>query len=106
MEYEIKRINTWPIVKIVFLFSFIFGAFIGISYAFILSFINSFFQYFNFEDITVQAFNTNEIFFLIIFTAIFTAVISCIISIILVGVYNLSSRWIGGIKLELKSSET
>ena len=104
MEYEIRRINTWSVIKIVFLVSFFIGALIGIFYALILSFINNLIQQFAVDEIEqgLRSLNVLTPFFLILFFAIFTSISNSIISAIFIGIYNFMAQWIGGIKIDIK----
>ena len=101
MEYEIKRINAWSIIKIVFLVSFLLGALIGIFYALILTIFNNLISNIDF-GYDLQPLGVISLFFLIIFFAIFISITNSIISVIFVGSYNFLASCIGGIKLDVK----
>ena len=108
MVYELRRINVWSVIKIVFLVSFFLGALIGIFYAFTLAMIDQLFQSFGEDelDLALNFFSGTSLFFLILFFAIFTSVFNSVISAAFVSSYNLLAHWIGGLKFDVTSSET
>ncbi len=106
MIYEIKRVNIWSVVKIVFIVTFIAGAMAGTFYALLVSLFNNIIQDFsNGEfDYGYRVFNVMTPFFTILFFAIFSSIANCLISVIAVLVYNVLAQIIGGIKIELNQS--
>ena len=104
MEYEIKRINAWSVIKFVFLISFFIGTLIGIFYALILSIVCNLIQNITINELGLGVKSLNEIslFFLIIFFAIFISISNSIMSAIFIGTYNFIAQWLGGIKIALK----
>lgn len=103
MEYEIKRINVWSIIKIVFIISFLIGVLIGIFYALILTTIGNLIQDFvvNEYDFAAKPINTFSVFFLILFCAVIVSISNSILSAIFIICYNVVVQWIGGVKVEL-----
>ncbi len=106
MEFEIKRINAWSVLKIVFIFYLCFGSILGIIFAFISNLLTAMVMgfsssYFGDDVLTTSALS---IFVNIISVAIFFAVSGSIITLVFVGIYNLLSNLLGGIKLELANS--
>lgn len=103
MNYEIKRISVWSVVKIVFVISFCLGAFIGVFYALFLSIVTNIIQNLTTEviDSGFSSFSGIGIFFLIIVIAFFIAVSNTIFCAFFVSVYNITAQWLGGFKVEL-----
>jgi len=105
MEYEIKRINSWSIIKIVFIISFLIGLFIGVIYSFTINIIGNILLQLTFDELIVEPLSAISIFFLIIIIALFTSILSGSVTFVFVIIYNLTAQWIGGIKVELKFNE-
>lgn len=103
MEFELKTINIWSVVKIVFVISLAIGALIGIFNAFIFTFINSIFQNTYIDELNIT-YSSISIFYMIMFFAISISLFHSVLSIIFIGCYNLISNWIGGIKFDLHIS--
>ena len=103
MNYEIKRINVWSVIKIVFLISFCLGALIGVFYALFLSIVTSVIQNLTTEiiDTGFGSFSGIGIFFVIIATAFFIAISNTIFCAFFICVYNITAQWSGGFKVEL-----
>jgi len=105
MEYEIKRINSWSIIKIVFIISFLIGLFIGVIYSFTINIIGNILLQLTFDELIVEPLSAISIFFLIIIIALFTSILSGSVTFVFVIIYNFTAHWIGGIKVELKFNE-
>lgn len=103
MEYELKRINVWPVIKIVFLISFFLGAIIGIFYTLIIAIVGNLIQQLTGEglDFFFEMPGGITLFFIILFFATFTSLINSILSSIFIGIYNLMAHWIGGFRVDL-----
>ena len=105
MEFEIKRINAWSVLKIIFVFYLGFGAFLGILFAFISNLLSAMIlsfgsNYWGNEVFTPSAFS---IFINVISFALFIAVSGSVITLIFIGIYNILSSLFGGIKINLRT---
>ena len=107
MRYEIKRIDIWSIVKIVFLLSLLGGFIIGVFYAVIIGFISSMSSTMGGDGFTdaLGVFGGVALIFIVIFCTIFFAVLYTVLAAISAVLYNFFSRWAGGITLELISKD-
>ena len=107
MRYEIKRIEVWSVVKIVFLLSLIAGFVIGLLYALMIGFLTGVMGTIaggEFSD-TLGMFGGVALIFVVIFFTIFFAAIYTIVAAIGTALYNLLAKFSGGFTLELKSTE-
>jgi hypothetical protein len=107
MRYEIKRIDIWSIVKIVFLLSLLGGFIIGVFYAAIIGFISSMSSTMGGDSFTdaLGVLGGVALIFIVVFCTIFFAVFYTVLAAIGAALYNLFSRWAGGITLELMGKE-
>jgi len=107
MRYEIKRIDIWSVVKIVFLLSLIGGFLLGVFYAALIGFITSFSDTMGGDEFTdaLGVFGGVALIFIVIACTIFFAGIYTVMAAIGAALYNFFARWAGGIALELNSAE-
>jgi len=109
MDYEIRCIDVWSVVKIVFVISLVLGLIVGLFYFLVVISLGSLVSSFGFgEEIDTSSFTQLAGFlglFMAIFIAILTAIFYSIVSAIAVGLYNLLSRWAGGIQVQLVGPE-
>ena len=107
MKYEISKIDILSVVKIIFIVSLFIGAAIGIFQAFILSFFRALIAEIGASDIEigVQSIGVLKPFFMIISTTLFVAFFNSFIAAVVVLVYNLLAQWLGGIKVDLDSTD-
>jgi hypothetical protein len=106
MRYELKRVEIWPIIKVVFILSLIFGFFIGIFYALIFSFISRFaapFQGFGGQEFS--SFGGIGILFLVLICTVFITVINIFTAAVFTALYNLLATSIGGLVFNLAPKE-
>lgn len=105
MEFEIKRINAWSVLKIIFVFYLGFGAFLGIFFAFISNLLSAMILSFGSSYLGEDVFIPSgfSIFINIISFALFFAVFGSVVTLFFIGIYNLLSSMFGGIKFELQS---
>ncbi len=114
MEFEIKKINTWSAVKVSFVVYGVLGLIVGIFYGlFIFSLGNLLGSFANEELAPFTGMFTSfagGFFFTIImgfFLAFIMAVVyGVIVTTIIVWLYNLFSKWTGGIKVNLEKTVT
>ncbi|HID95838.1 MAG TPA: hypothetical protein EYP53_07260 [Candidatus Latescibacteria bacterium] len=103
MEYEIKRIEVWPAIRICFFLFAIFGLLMGITWALVLSLFTSLANNFLPEGIDIGGVSSLALFSGSILWAIFYGVFGCLFAAIIVSVYNLIARWAGGFQISLKA---
>ncbi|MBD3291171.1 hypothetical protein GF337_20365 [candidate division KSB1 bacterium] len=101
MEFEIKRIYAWSVLKIVFVFYLCIGTLFGMLLAFISNMITAVMMSFNSWASNVFAPSAFSIFLNIISFALFFAIAGSVVTIIFIGIYNLLSVLVGGIKIDL-----
>jgi hypothetical protein len=103
MRYELKRVEIWPIIKVVFIISLVFGFFIGIFYASIFSFISRLATPFNgLSGQDFSSFGGVGILFLVLICTVFITVINVITAAVFTAIYNLLATSIGGLVFDLK----
>jgi len=105
MEYEIKRINFWSVIKFLFVVFFLIGACCGLSYVLILSILNNVLQSLSGEIVASELayFSGISIFGQVIFFSISISFFGCFLGALFICTYNLLSHLFGGIKIELAS---
>ena len=97
MRLELKRIEIWPVVKIVFLISLIIGFFISLLYAGFFMVMGSFMGAIGGEDITPMLPASGVMALLIIIFGTFgVATAYTIGAVIFVAIYNIFSKVTGG----------
>jgi len=104
MKYELKRIDIWPIVKIVFIFSLLLGFFIGILYAGIFLMVDTFSQVAAESGFDEMGSLGGGFAFIVLFGCTFgVSFIYTVGAIIYVVLYNLLAGSLGGFRFELAS---
>jgi hypothetical protein len=108
MLYEIKSIGMWPFIKVSFFFNlvvgFIFGLFYALFAGFIMTIMSRFSEFqpggfdFDLEPLPIGI----MLVVLPILFAIMGAVFYTIIGVVLVLIYNLIARLVGGYELDLQ----
>ncbi len=104
MRYEIKRLEIWPIVKIAFIISLLFGFFMGLLNAAFFLLVDAIAQTVaraGFDN--SQTFDSSFVAFILMFSTLFVAFLSTFAAMVLTGLYNLFAGWFGGFIVELKS---
>jgi len=97
MRLELKRIEIWAVVKIVFLISLLIGFIISLLYAGFFMVMGSFMGAIGGEDITPMLPASGVVaLVIIIFGTIGIAVVYTIAAAIFVAIYNIFSRFTGG----------
>jgi len=103
MEYEIRRIQVWSVVKIVFIIFFIVGAFVGIFYAMMTAVVSNLFMEMAGDELEygqrVAGFFSP--FFMILFFALFSATVNAVLSAFIVLFYNVFAQLTGGFRVDL-----
>lgn len=107
MRHEIKRIDVWSVVKIVFLLSLIGGFIIGVFYAALIGIISSISASMGGDEFTqaLGMFGGIALIFIVIFFTIFVAVTYTLFAAIGAALYNFIARWAGGVTIELNGVE-
>ena len=103
MRYEIKRIEIWPVIKVVTIFSLLLGFFIGLFYAFLMMFISRFsspLEEFGASELT--SLGSIGITFIIVFCLVFVTLFNVLAAAVFTALYNLLAGWIGGLTVELE----
>ena len=104
MRYELKRLGFWSVIKVTFILYGILGFILGIFYALFLAFFASLAEYAGGQDFPA-IFSGALLIFVPIFIAFIVAIGGVIQNGVLVGLYNLFVRAIGGIEVTLASLE-
>ena len=106
MKYELKRIDIWPIVKIVFIFSLLFGFFIGVLYAGMFLLLDLFA---NLAEAGYEEMGSLGSGFAVIILLACTAgvtIVHTVGAVIVVVLYNLLAGAIGGLRFDLQTIES
>ncbi len=109
MRYEIKAIGFWPFIKVSFFFNLIVGFLFGLLYALMLSVIMTIAgQLSNFPieglGIDIEELSIGGLVVIIpIMFALLGAVFYTLIGIVLIAIYNMIARLVGGLELDLKA---
>ncbi len=114
MEFEIKKINTWSAIKISFVVYGVLGFLVGIFYGVFIFSLGSLLGSLANEDFGpfsgMFTSPAGGFFFTLImgfFLAFVMAVVyGVIVTAIIVWLYNLFSKWTGGIKVNLEKTVT
>jgi hypothetical protein len=108
MNYEIKKIDVWSVVKIAFIIYGIFGLIFGLFYAAILTmlggFLSQFGEFGEFGDMT-GLFTGAVGILMAFFMALFYAVIGAVFTAIFVWLYNILAKLTGGIRFNLETEK-
>jgi hypothetical protein len=107
MKYELKKIDLWSGMKIVFMISLVLGFILSLFYASLLHLMSTFMGTFGGNDFD-QILPSNGIMtgFLVLFITFGIAVIYTFIAAIVIILYNAIAGWGGGVILSLNSLET
>ncbi|MFQ6618016.1 MAG: DUF3566 domain-containing protein [Fidelibacterota bacterium] len=111
MIYEIKKIDVWSVVKVVFVISlilyFLFGLIIFFIYYSILSMLRETLNYIGFGELysNLTSLGLAIIFLLTIFYSVIGAAVAAVLSALGALIYNLIAGWAGGIRFNLSSKE-
>ncbi len=104
MRYEIKRVEIWPIVKIVLIVSLLFGFFMGLINAAFFLLVDAITQTVNsigFDN--VQTFDGSFIVFILIMSTLSVAFLSTFAAVVVTVIYNILSGWLGGLVVDLEA---
>ena len=109
MRYEIKSINLWPFIKVSFFFNLVIGFLFGLLYALLAGFIVAILsrlsefqpEFFEFGPIESAPIGLMIIVMPIMF-AILGAIFYTLIGVVLILIYNLIARLVGGYELVLE----
>ena len=103
MNFELKRVDVWSLVKIVFFLYAIIGLLVGLFYTLIFTLVGGMAGFIGGENTfpMIGLFSGIAGFFMSFVFAIFYAVFGSIVTAISAGLYNLLAKWIGGVKLSL-----
>jgi len=102
MRYELRRIEIWPVAKIVFILSLFLGVFIGILYGGVFALIAAISptEEFMLEGGAMPL--GGLVIIVIIAFSIFIPILYTVFSVIFVVLYNLIAGWVGGFRVEFK----
>jgi len=103
MKYELKRIEIWPIVKIVFILSLLLGFFIGIMYAGMFLLLGGFSQLAADSGLDeISSFGGGFAIVILLGSTFGIAFLYTIGAVIYTVLYNLLAGSVGGFRFELK----
>ena len=105
MKYELKTVGIWAFVKVSFLLNLVFGFLIGLLYAGFLAVIltiSSALPYGGSGDFDPDAIGPMVLIMLPFVLAIFGAVFHTLLGLIIIGVYNLITKMVGGLEFVLE----
>ena len=105
MNYEIRRIDVWSVVKITFILGGIFGLLAGILYAFMLVMVGGFLSQLGDEFGVMQGVTGAVSIIMIFFMALFYAVVGAVVAAIFTWIYNLLAKGMGGIRFHLEQEK-
>jgi hypothetical protein len=107
MKVEVKRIDIWPVIKIVFVLSLLLGFFIGVLYGGLFLLMDAFSQVaFESGFDEFGSFGAGFILFFIFGFTFGIAILNTIGAVIFVVLYNLLAGSFGGFRVDLESLET
>jgi len=103
VNFELKRLDVWSLVKIVFFLYAIIGLLVGLFYTLIFTLVGGMAGFLSRENVfpMMGPFSGLVVFFMSFVFAIFYAVFGSIVTAISAGLYNLLAKWMGGVKLSL-----
>jgi len=108
MNYEIRKIDVWSVVKIAFILYGIFGLIFGLFYAVMLTmvggFLGQFSEFGEFGQMT-GLFTGAVGILMAFFMALFYAVIGAVFTAIFVWLYNVLAKLTGGIRFHLEGEK-
>ncbi|MBN1560955.1 DUF3566 domain-containing protein [candidate division KSB1 bacterium] len=106
MKYELRRIDIWPIVKIVFILSLLLGFFVGLLYAGMFLLLDAFANLAA-DSGFAELDSLGSAFAIIVILACTAGIsfINTVGAIILVVLYNLTAGSIGGLYFDLQPVE-
>jgi len=103
MEYEIKRIDIWSVVRVFFFLFLIIGFLISLIYVIIMSVASNFIQQMYGDAMQFPADAVGgflSLFGMMFFSVVYALFMSLITAVVL-GFYNIVSHYTGGIKMNL-----
>ncbi|HPG39145.1 MAG TPA: hypothetical protein PLP19_03570 [bacterium] len=107
MRLELKRFEIWSVVKIVFLISLIIGFIISLLYAGFFVVMGTFIGAIGGEDLTPMMPSSGLVYIMIlVFGTMGIAVAYTIGAVVFISIYNLFSRFTGGIVVNADKLET
>jgi len=103
VNFELKRVDVWSVVKIVFFLDAVIGLLVGFFYTLVFSLVGGMAGLLSGERALpmMGLFSGLVGFFMSFVLAIFYAVLGAVFTVILVGLYNLLAKWLGGFRLSL-----
>ena len=103
VNFELKRVDVWSLVKIVFFLYAIIGLLLGLFYTLIFTLVGGMAGFLGGEEAfpLMGLFSGFVGFFMSFVLAILYAVFGSIVTAILTGLYNLLAKWMGGVRLSL-----
>ncbi len=105
MRYELKRIEIWPAIRIIFIISLILGFFLGLFYAFLFSLIGKAAEPFaefgtEFTDMGVAGSIA-----VIIVVMFFLTTVNLMVGALFIAIYNLLASAFGGFVVEWEARD-
>ena len=106
MLYTIRRIEIWPVMKIVFLSSLIVGVIISLLYIIAVSFITNIVSTYAAPELGEEFFQLAGPFSfgIMLMLSLSNALTLTIVAVILIVMYNLISSLAGGLEIDLQSN--
>jgi len=109
MRYEIKSIPIWPFTKVSFFYNLVIGFIIGLFYAMIAGLLATVMAELSLIEADGFEYDSLPIGFLMVLMpflcAFFCAAFNTVAGIVLIFVYNLIARLVGGLELNLSAVE-
>ena len=104
MRYELKRIEIWSVVKIVFVISLFIGFLISLLYAGLFLLMGTLGTALGGQDFaSLLPVGGIALVFIIFFVTIVISVVYTLAAIIFIGLYNLIAGWAGGFVVQFES---
>ncbi len=104
MRYELKRIEIWSVVKIIFVISLFIGFLISLLYAGLFLLMGTLGSALGGQDIAnILPVGGVALVFIIVFVTIVISVVYTLAAIIFIGLYNLIAGWAGGFIVHFES---
>lgn len=108
MEYELKRIHIWPVVKVVFIIFLILGLLLSLFYIFMLAIAQNFAEYYGEGIIDEDALQmvSHSSLILVMFLTVLYAIMASVFAVFFCALYNIIAGKTGGFSFTLLPAET
>ena len=103
MQYELKKIDSWSVIRIVFIVSLVLGFGLGLFYALILGAMGDIFSELSAGEFgsDVGAMKGPALLFFVFIVTVFVGVFNTILATVIVWLYNIIARTAGGIMVHI-----